>query len=957
MLYDQLLSGATGGALCVTVFKTDKPSTYIVHSIDEVKRLVTGTVDAHVAPSRFIQGWHEVNGKQRFRTQENVFCTKAFWLDIDVGDGANKYPTLEVAIQELTNFVATTGLPLPTIVLSGVGMHCYWVLECVLLADEWKPYALALKTLCATHGLKSDNARTAEIATTLRAVGSVNPKSGRVVEVLHDAGMFKNEIILDVLGTVVIPNNTHTLCQPLPTELSNAFGDAFGGVIEKPKSNDGILILERCKQIQSSSHGSEPVWYGMMSVMNTCHNGAVVAEAISRLDIARFNQEEFQDKWSYIESDSNGPMLCSTFDCNATGICDGCVYKGSISSPAQLGKEVQPTTVPVVEGAVSSPTSTGEATDTFSIIPLRSPAFRVRDGEGVYWMVYDKDGEITGEVKILDCAMYPLSAQRTRKSFMSDEKVYIWYTTKYGSDPRQIRMVAGDLASETSFRTWCFNNGVMCLGGSQGDKKGYEYMKHYLAQVQNALPCVDVKDHFGWMKRDVYGKASNGFIIGDMLYTTGLPPTKVGLPESLESFADRAFSNIGTLDAWKAVPNFYSRNNIMWGQLGMCLAFAAPLMEFAPTESRNAIFNFWSDASGTGKTTLQRAVNSVWGNPDRLLLNVQSTANSRYRSMGWLHSLPVCINEVTKFDEQELSNMIFQISEGQEKDRMAQHGGLQYSGTWNTLTIMSANYAVIDRMATVATYRNAELKRVIDIKTSKSANVSREDALRMGRALMDNQGVAGVAFLNHLLATHSRIDDVSNKISEWTITHTLDQDERYWATALATAVMAGRLAVEAGILDYDMDALEAYCIRVLNDLRVAVGTVCEPNKDMLGDFLADHVRSMLVVREEARSEKTAQMPDGLDGYVIRSPISELDVRVEVDTGTIYIRKAAIKNWCTQTGIVQRRFVESLGVCEEVNTRMGRGVRSLPQTPARSVKIVNKDLVEQFNQPEEANSGN
>jgi len=84
---------------------------------------------------------------QSNRKQENVAWLKSLYSDVDVG--ADKpYKTRSEASAALTDFLAATGLPGPTVVYSGpVGMHLYWVLEQALPPARWRPYAVALRAL------------------------------------------------------------------------------------------------------------------------------------------------------------------------------------------------------------------------------------------------------------------------------------------------------------------------------------------------------------------------------------------------------------------------------------------------------------------------------------------------------------------------------------------------------------------------------------------------------------------------------------------------------------------------------------------------------------------------------------------------------------------------------------------------------------------------------------------
>lgn len=109
------------------------------------------------------------------RKAENVLGAKAFWLDIDAGPG-KPYADEDAAVEAVDRFAQTVGLPVPTILYSGNGVHCWWVLDRMLTPEEWKPAALRLKQLCEVHGLRADPSRTADIASILRGPQTFNWK-------------------------------------------------------------------------------------------------------------------------------------------------------------------------------------------------------------------------------------------------------------------------------------------------------------------------------------------------------------------------------------------------------------------------------------------------------------------------------------------------------------------------------------------------------------------------------------------------------------------------------------------------------------------------------------------------------------------------------------------------------------------------------------------------------------
>jgi hypothetical protein len=119
------------------------------------------------------------------RTANNVACLRAFWLDLDCGEG-KPYTTQKAAVLAVDAFCKAVGLPLPIIVSSGYGLHVYWPMDADITPQEWRTVALLLKAAASYHGLHADPSRTSDAASVLRLPGTDNLKGEpRRVRVLY----------------------------------------------------------------------------------------------------------------------------------------------------------------------------------------------------------------------------------------------------------------------------------------------------------------------------------------------------------------------------------------------------------------------------------------------------------------------------------------------------------------------------------------------------------------------------------------------------------------------------------------------------------------------------------------------------------------------------------------------------------------------------------------------------
>ena len=112
------------------------------------------------------------------RTQDNAQAMRGLWVDLDAcqrpgrrqGPGACVCRPPSAAVAWLTNFVQTSGVPGPNMLVnSGHGYHVYWLLEQSLAKHEWQPYAEAFKNMLIASGYIGDLQRVADAASVLPA--------------------------------------------------------------------------------------------------------------------------------------------------------------------------------------------------------------------------------------------------------------------------------------------------------------------------------------------------------------------------------------------------------------------------------------------------------------------------------------------------------------------------------------------------------------------------------------------------------------------------------------------------------------------------------------------------------------------------------------------------------------------------------------------------------------------
>lgn len=288
------------------------------------------------------------------RKTENVHRIRCFKADIDTGaNDPRKYTSKKEAIKALIAFCNATGLPAPTTVDSGNGVHAYWPLSDALNARDGKIYSEKFKGVCLSHGLKIDVTVSGDIARILRVPGTRNfkdPANPKMVEL-------KSEIIVhDTDEMCALIDQLHAArCAPLnvktssdifdvPEYLQNLKADDLTVQLAGFKPKKFSLILERslagtgCNQVTYAYENQisldEPRWRAALSIAQFCEDRDEAVHQISK-EHADYSPEETERKAASIL----GPMRCETFASNWPEQCAGCTHREKITSPIVLGIE------------------------------------------------------------------------------------------------------------------------------------------------------------------------------------------------------------------------------------------------------------------------------------------------------------------------------------------------------------------------------------------------------------------------------------------------------------------------------------------------------------------------------------------------------------------------------------------------------------------------------------------
>lgn len=833
------------------------------------------------------------------RIQPNGDIIKAFWIDVDCGLG-KPYADQAEGLSALKTFCAKVHLPLPTVVNSGRGVHAYWRLTSVVNRLQWKPVAERLKALCEEHEFFADPSRTADNASILRVPETLNFKDeqGLPVEILAVEPELEYEVIKATIGVLIAPDWVPKKLDEVTKALFENKASRFRTIMMKTADGKGCAQLENIVLNQDTIE--EPLWRAGLSIAAACIDKD---EAIHQISNAHpdYSSEATQRK----ANSTKGPYTCETFQkINPSG-CEECQHKGKISSPIQLGSEIL-----VSEDTILVETTEDGTQQTFDIPEYPFPYFRGKNG-GVYVRIQtEEDGE--DAINIYEHDFYIV-----KRLFDPAKGESLWFRLHLPRDGvKEFSLPVTDVMALDKLKDKLGFHGV--LGGKKQMEAVMSYVITSAKNLQHKMELEVMRNQFGWADKDTK------FIIGEQEIAADKvsyspPSTATG------SLADH-LKPAGDFDAWKKTVKVYDTPGFEPHAFGFFTAFGAPLLKHL--NFKGGIINLINNTSGTGKSTILKMCNSVWGHPEELMLQWKDTMNSIIHRMGVMNNLPVTIDEVTKLSGDHFSDLAYSASQGRGKNRMQQHANSERINAtkWATIVLCSSNASFYDKLSTLKSTPDGEFMRLLEYKIELTGNLTKEEADETFNRLYDNYGHAGVEYAKYLVSDlEAAIDLVMQVQQKLDKAVGLTNRERFWSAIVACNIAGALIAKDLGIIDFDIKRVYDWIVKELKVMRTEIKAPTQSQASVIGEFMNSHRAAVLVINGEAdKRSGMEQLP------ILEPKFNDLFVRIEPDNKHIYINAKQFRKYCSDNQITLKDVLTHLQADKaylgQVKKRLGKGTK-------------------------------
>ena len=829
--------------------------------------------------------------KSNLRNNKNIECIRVFFLDIDCGKG-KPYPDHISGATAGVAFCKSVGLPAPTIINSGNGLHLYWVMDRDLSAAEWKPLAEALKGLCIKSKFDADHAVTADLSRIMRLPGSQNHKVSPPLEteVLSVAAVQEFESFRTILGAAPILPKLEVVgeeglievgAEP-PEHIPRGLSPLMLRKVDQTHKLFSKILQSGCAQLDrivlDQATIPEPEWRAGLSIARNCSDWEQYIHVISEghpgydADKTETKAAETLDK----------PYTCDTFAKLVPNLCDNCVHKGKIKSPIQLGMEL------IVAESSELIVMDGDTPVVYTVPDMPPGYSRLHNG-GIFYT--DKDDH---EIIVYEHDIYLVKRMRdnTRgdlvlcRLHLPLEKV------------REFVIPLTYLSNNEKLRELLASNGVI------GAAKQMERITAYLiisAKYHQTLMNLEIlHPQFGWANNDT------SFILGDREITATeirySPPSEI-----TESLAKLIYSK-GDLSEWRRVIETYNRPGFEPQAFALLAGIGALMMKFSG--HRGAFVNVMHGDSGTGKTTTQKSVNSFFGHPTNLLSKETDTLAYKLHLMGVFNNLPVCYDELTNITPVNTSILLYAASQGQGPARMQGSANIARKNetSWATIAIGSSNSSLVQKLHSIKAATNGEVMRLLEYTMPPTGILSKAEAYELyEQTLHNNFGMALPILIQALLQDLPKEIAALGKIqARFDADASLQSRDRFHSAVISNGLFIGYKCREIDLFTFDMERHEEWARQtLLPQIHGAIREMDDVYMDVLGLFIHKHMSHILIIDGvlEAGSPR-GRLAD-------RFPTNELIIRLEPDTKLMYIASKPFRDHCTMEQMVCRDLLEDL----------------------------------------------
>lgn len=826
----------------------------------------------------------ESSQKKGAKSKDNVIASRCFYADIDCGPD-KKYADKREAADALFSCVKSDGLPTPTLVIiSGNGLHAYWVMTTDVKREQWERIAVRFKALLMGLDLKIDKAVTADISRILRPVGAKNfknPDNPKAVKASSHRGpeYSPNQFTKSIIELT----KQHEIAPPAVNQKSkNAANSALSGGLNEFPPSDAELVAKHCPTLAEmrdtkGAGQDEAQWYKALGVLLHTEQGEALCHDWSE-GHEGFNPGLLDKKLKQLSN--VGPTTCAKMR-EVFPSCEGCEH--TCNSPISLGY----TAHKAVEEVVAE---SGE-----HVVFPKLPQSLDKDFGGDFtWtkrgLEHKTENPDGGEPR-----WFPVCTQLPVPEFIFWDDHTEQYCVRFESFTLDGKRIQGDIPLKNIFTTTTALVGDLsgkCAVTPINTGPVTNMVKTWVKEVRDGTDLLEKRRQMGW-------QTDKSFLLGSTLF---LPDGTEKTVVVSNKIADMVAGHEprGDINRFvEIIDELYNHPRYEEYQFGFVSSFASVLMELVHSGNIGVPIVFFSRKSATGKTTLAKIAISVWGDPNarnQVADASRITEHAMYVLAGLRHNLPVLIDETSLWEMLRIQKFAYGFSSGMAKVQGDKDGGLRDNSCydWKSAVYLTTNRSVMDAIANVPD-SGPQLVRIFEVNFDKRHGT---ESAPLIEELFRHTGLAGRKFVKFVVKNRDAVRKAIEKERARINTECdLSADARFWAITAACVSVAFKITQKLKLHAFPEEPFQYWMKHRILDMRSMVEDNRESTDDLMHRLLKLVADGVIVTDKEPSSPRDIT-PLSAGYYMPRVPIA----RAITTTGDLYIPVANVRALCRDNDI-------------------------------------------------------
>jgi hypothetical protein len=507
------------------------------------------------------------------------------------------------------------------------------------------------------------------------------------------------------------------------------------------------------------------------------------------------------------------------------------------------------------------------------------------------------------------------------KHISDDRELRNWYSTEGVSyadlaDEREIQKMLAKYARA--------NLGVLRdqnTGESFKRRLGYQFVNESPVYVQGPYKCDDA------------GRIERCFLTGPLRALTkayqisaipsdDLPGYKGDvyaekiLP-SARAYCDAIRQVYGTGAGEASLPHGFA-----WflGVAGTYMTFAAENRPSPDADMPGMGFtiSLFSKESGFGKSALQESILRAYGDSSASKASGDAQTGASNIAVGVSManrgSLPYALDEATNRKPEDVSKLVYAVSQGKDKVRANRDGSSKdFTGTWTTTATLSTNVSMRTLLSILReSGGGGEQWRILEIdfdgvdKSKLNPELFRQ---LDGDVIQKNVGALGMVLGRYGVMNWESMFVRAEAIRrDITAKFELNIEERMFAMAYVAARLAGEVMRELDLLPVDLDAMEQMFGKTIKNLRTYVENNVLTPLDLAEEMMRELSGRMIVTENETDRRKD---PKSVADYVVNHMALNRAVisgRIVINANRVYVVAQEFKDWAQDRGVDSRTLL-------------------------------------------------